>query len=79
MASMMRVWYDQEGDYLEITFRDAKGYFQEIDDDIYERVDEEGNLLGYAVFNFSHHERKALTIPIEVQRLQALVKQLSAA
>ncbi len=47
---MMRIWYDQEGDFLEITFREAKGYMREIAEDIYERVDEEGNPLGYALF-----------------------------
>jgi uncharacterized protein YuzE len=79
MAAMMRVWYDQEGDFLEILFRDAKGYLREIGDDVYERVDEQGNLLGYSLFNFSHHEREVLAIPLEVAQLQALVQQLSAA
>lgn len=51
MASMVRIWYDQEGDFLEITFREAKGYLREIAEDIYERVDEAGNLLGYTLFN----------------------------
>ena len=75
MASMIRIWYDQEGDFLEITFREAKGYLQEIAEDIYERVDEAGNLLGYALFNVTRHERQALTIPLEVQRLQAVLEE----
>lgn len=75
MASMIRIWYDQEGDFLEITFREAKGYLQEIAEDIYERVDKAGNLLGYALFNVTRHERQALTIPLEVQRLQAVLEE----
>ncbi len=75
MASMMSIWYDQEGDFLEITFREAKGSLREIAEDIYERVDEAGNLLGYALFNVTHHERQALTIPLEVQRLQATLQE----
>jgi uncharacterized protein YuzE len=62
MSSIISLWYDKEGDFLEITFRNAKGYFQEIADDIYERVDEHGNLLGYAIFNMSQHERQSLMI-----------------
>ena len=72
MASMMRIWYDQEADFLEISFRDAKGYLREIEEDIYERVDEAGNLLGYSILNMTRHEQEALTIPLEVQRLQTL-------
>jgi uncharacterized protein YuzE len=70
--AMMRIWYDREGDFLEIAFREAKGYFREIAEDVYERVDEAGELLGYAVFNITQHERRALTIPLESQRLRTL-------
>lgn len=73
MASMIRIWYDREGDFLEITFREAKGYLREIAEDIYERVDETGNLLGYALFNVTRHERQALTIPLKIQQLRALL------
>jgi len=76
MASMMRVWYDQEGDFLEITFRDAKGYLREIAEDVYERVDEAGNLLGYALLNLTRHERQSLAIPLEAQRWRALVRDM---
>ncbi len=76
MASTINLWYDKEGDFLEITFRDAKGYFQEIADDIYERVDENGNILGYAVFNFTQHERQSLMIPVKSQQLQSLIKEV---
>ena len=71
MAAVMQVWYDQEGDFLEFVFRNAKGYYKEIADDIYERVDEKGNLLGYALFNVRRHERQELAIPIQIQRLKA--------
>jgi uncharacterized protein YuzE len=68
----MRIWYDREGDFLEIVFREAKGYFREIAEDVYERVDEAGELLGYALFNVARHEQQAITIPLESQRLHAL-------
>jgi uncharacterized protein YuzE len=75
MASMIRIWYDREGDFLEITFRDAKGYLQEITEDVYERVDEAGNLLGYALLNVTRHERQAVLIPLEAQRLRTLLQE----
>lgn len=75
MAPVMRIWYDREGDFLEITFRDAKGYFQEIDEDIFERVDQSGNLLGYAIFNVTRHERQDMAIPVDFQRLQATIQE----
>lgn len=65
----INVWYDKEGDFLEITFRQAKGYLKEISEDIYERVDEHGKLLGYAILNVSRHERHALRIPLQIQQL----------
>lgn len=68
MDSVMRIGYDREGDFLEITFREVKGYLREIEEDIFERVDEAGRLLGYAVFNVSCHEREDLMIPWEAQR-----------
>ena len=76
MSSIISLWYDKEGDFLEITFRDAKGYFQEIADDIYERIDEQGNLLGYAVFNMSQHERQSLMIPLKTQQMQSLMQEV---
>jgi uncharacterized protein YuzE len=70
--AMMRIWYDREGDFLEIVFREAKGYFREVAEDVYERVDEAGELLGYALFNVARHERRAVMIPLESQRLHTL-------
>ena len=74
MASIMRIWYEKEGDTLEITFQDAKGHLREISEDIYERVDNEGNLLGYMVLNVTQHEREDMAIPFEVHRLQVLTE-----
>jgi uncharacterized protein YuzE len=65
----INVWYDKEGDFLEITFKQAKGYLKEIAEDIYERVNERGELLGYSILNVSRHERHALTIPFQTQQL----------
>lgn len=67
--AQIRVWYDKEGDYLEVTFSSAKGYFHEVGEDVYERVDEKGQLIGFAVFNFSKRDRKEVEIPLELSKL----------
>jgi uncharacterized protein YuzE len=71
----MRIWYDREGDFLEITFREAKGYLREIADDIYERVDDAENLLGYSLFNVTRHERQDLAIQFKVQQFRTLLQE----
>jgi uncharacterized protein YuzE len=54
----MKVWFDEEGDFLEITFANRKGTFREFGHDVYERVDARGNVIGIAVFNFRKRDRK---------------------
>ncbi len=54
MAATVKVWFDKEGDYLEVLFSDKAGYMRETDNDaIMERVDEDGNLLGFSVLGVS--------------------------
>ncbi len=51
---VVRVWYDAEGDYLEVLFEGGEGYFRQTEDDrIMERVDDEGNLLGFSILGVS--------------------------
>ena len=50
----IKVWFDQEGDYLEVRFSDDPGYMRETENDaIMERVDESGKLLGFSITNVS--------------------------
>ncbi len=70
MASM-RVWYDQEGDFLEVTFEEVAATLEEVDEDIFERRTPEGRVVGFAVMNFSKHNLGALTWPLEVKALPA--------
>ena len=62
----VRVWFDREGDFLEVTFAKRKGTFREIGPDLYERVDAKGNVIGFAVFNFLKRDRKTVSVPLEV-------------
>lgn len=67
----MKEWFDETGDFLEVTFADRSGHFQEIGPDIYERVDDQDRVLGIAIFNFSKRGREPIAIPIEISRLAA--------
>lgn len=70
MASL-KVWYDREGDYLEVIFEDAPAALEEIDDDIFERQTPEGRVVGFAVLNFSKHDRDTLVLPLAVTAISA--------
>ena len=64
-VARLRVWFDEEGDFLEVTFAKRKGSFRVISPDVYERIDSKGNVIGFAVFNFLKHDRKTIEIPLE--------------
>jgi uncharacterized protein YuzE len=50
----IRVWYDAEGDYLEVIFDQGKGIFRPTaNDQVMEKVDAEGNILGFSVMKVS--------------------------
>ena len=45
MADKVRVWYDREGDFLEVTFAERPGYMRETRHDaVIERVDDDGGV-----------------------------------
>ena len=51
----VKIWYDPEGDYLEVIFDDqTPGYFRETaNDQVMKKVDDEGNILGFSVLKVS--------------------------
>ncbi|MCI0496477.1 DUF2283 domain-containing protein [candidate division KSB1 bacterium] len=55
MAQKIKIWYDHEGDFLEVLFSDKPGYMQATNNDaIMKRVDEQGNILGFSIMQVSH-------------------------
>lgn len=60
---IVKVWYDPEGDYLEVLFEKKEGYFRATDDDrVMEKVDTKGNVIGFSVLGVRHLSN----IPLEV-------------
>ncbi|RLB01476.1 MAG: DUF2283 domain-containing protein [Deltaproteobacteria bacterium] len=67
MGEKIEIWYDHEGDYLEVVFEKKKGYFRQTDNDaVMEKVDENGNIIGFSILGVSSLKGKS---PLEV-RLQ---------
>jgi uncharacterized protein YuzE len=61
----VRIWYDAEGDYLEVMFEQKAGYFRETENDqVMEKVDDEGNVLGFSVLRVSSMKEKALDVTL---------------
>ncbi len=59
------IWYDAEGDYLEVTFEQKPGYFRETTSDhVMEKVDTEGNILGFSVLRVSALKEKPLEVAL---------------
>ena len=58
MADKVKLWFDPEGDYLEVTFSDAPGYMRETKSDaVMQRVDEQGHLIGFSILGVSKFQK----------------------
>ncbi len=66
MASRkVKIWYDPEGDYLEVIFDQKPGYFRETSSDqVMEKVDEAGNILGFSVMKVSALKKAPLEVAL---------------
>jgi hypothetical protein len=54
MGKDVTIWLDEEGDYLEIIFERKKGSFKETENDaVMEKIDEQGNIIGFSVLKVS--------------------------
>jgi hypothetical protein len=54
MAQNVKVWYDAEGDFVEVLLSNEPGYMRATNEDsVMERVDQKGRLLGFSIMNVS--------------------------
>lgn len=59
MAKAIKVWFDAEGDFLEVLFSDKAGYLRETNHDaVMERVAENGEILGFTVQQVSKYGKQ---------------------
>ena len=61
----VKVWYDAKGDFLEVMFKQKEGYFRETSSDqVMEKVDMEGNVIGFSILKVSSLKEKILDIDL---------------
>lgn len=59
MAQKIKIWYDTEGDFIEVLFSDKAGYMRETANEaVMERVDEKGNVLGFSIMHVSDFKKQ---------------------
>ncbi len=64
MAKEIKIWYDKEGDYLEVLFEQKAGYFKETENDaVMEKVDAKGKIIGFSILKVSALTEK---VPLSV-------------
>jgi hypothetical protein len=61
----VKIWYDPEGDYLEVLFERKAGYFRETSSDrVMEKVDSDGNVIGFSVLKVSALKDRPLDVTL---------------
>ena len=61
---IVKMWFDPEADFLEVIFEQKPGYLRPTENDqVMERVDEDGNVIGFSVLRVSSLKKKT---PLEV-------------
>jgi len=69
----LKIWYDPEGDFLEVTFGRKAGEFQPTPvQNMMVKLDEEGHIIGFSVLNISDVANTPLEIEIPFDKLRAL-------
>jgi len=80
MQNELEIYYDREGNYLEIIFEKKEGFFQQTEEDnVMKKVDKEGNILALSVLNaVSSKSIPPLTYHIKNFKLNKSVFDFSA-
>lgn len=64
-AKTVKMWFDPEADFLEVTFEQKPGYFRPTENDqVMEKVDEAGNVLGFSVLRVSQLKKAPLEVKL---------------
>jgi uncharacterized protein YuzE len=60
---IVKMWFDPEADFLEVVFEQKPGYSRPTENDqVMERVDEAGNVIGFSILRVSSLKK----LPLEV-------------
>jgi len=62
----VKMWFDPEADFLEVIFEQKAGYFRATaNDQVMEKVDEEGNVIGFSVLRVSALKKAPLEVSFQ--------------
>ncbi len=62
---IVKTWFDPEADFLEVVFDQKPGYFRPTENDqVMERVDEDGNVIGFSVLRVSSLKKAPLEVTL---------------
>ena len=62
---IVKLWFDKQGDYLEVIFEKKAGFFRQTKNDaVMEKIDDKGNILGFSVMNISKLTKKPLQVSL---------------
>ncbi len=62
---IVKMWFDPEADFLEVVFDQKPGYSRPTDNDqVMERVDEDGNVIGFSVLRVGSLRKAPLEVAL---------------
>ena len=73
MSNELNLYYDEEGDFLELNMGDySEGYFKNLGDGIFERIDKKTNkVTGIAIHGFKKRTKGLkdvkVSLPVKIQ------------
>ncbi len=69
----LKIWYDPEGDFLEVNFARKPGIFQATPvRNMMVKLDDEGHIIGFSILNISEVADTPMEIDIPLSKLQIL-------
>ena len=58
MADKVKVWFDPEGDFLEVQFSNTPGFMRPTSHEaVMERVDDQGHVVGFSILGVSRFKK----------------------
>ena len=64
-SNTLRLWYDPEGDYLEVSFGETAGYFRQTNaDEVMVKVDQSGRVIGFSILGYSKLKGDPLNVDL---------------
>ena len=62
----LKLWFDKEGDFLEVLFNDDPGTFEETQNDqVMVRINVKGEVTGFQILSLSRMPREVLDLALE--------------